>query len=129
MYVSTLTLCGTCETGYEDARGAANGAIFASFQGVAKETQVGNIYTVIITPLLFGGWGARGECPLRRQNRSPRPKEKATDVGGPKFPNCESSVLTYILRGNGQIPSGAEARDSGPENGPAEAGPFESSYS
>jgi hypothetical protein len=47
-----------------------NGVISASFEGVAKEAQAGNVYTVIITPSLFGGgqpgWVSPGEGEIQR---------------------------------------------------------------
>jgi len=47
-----LALLGTCETGYGDAGGGVNGVISISFEGVVKEAQAGNVYTVIITSSL-----------------------------------------------------------------------------
>jgi ABC-type oligopeptide transport system substrate-binding subunit len=50
--MSTLALLGTCETGYGDADGGVNGVISASFEGVVKEAQAGNAYTVNIASSL-----------------------------------------------------------------------------
>jgi hypothetical protein len=43
--------------------GGGNEVISASFEGVVKEAQAGNVYTVIIAFSLFGVWTARSSVP------------------------------------------------------------------